>query len=530
MILSKLRNRLDLNLVLVVLLSVFAVAPLTYPGFLQTHSGFVPVFNLYDLERGLWSAWSWVPQVAGPWQVLTGEGRLPYLLAESLRWPGLGGEEAVRGTYILAFVASGLGMYLLAKKLFGSSGGMVAALVYVYLPFHLATVYVRGAFAEAWAFALYPFVLLCLLEYVERRNPLWASVGVLAYAALASTHLGLALLYAPLVTVFLLVLGPSRRAKGEAILLLVAGLVMALLLNLPAFVDRGLAGPGVAGFADHFVYPFQLLSTRWGYGASVPGWADGLPLQLGLAAVGLTVVTGLLAFDRRSAPHDARKRALLFFSAAVVAALLVTHPASVLWRISGLSWTLDYPWQLLALTGVAMSLAAGALLLVAPPLRRLPWQAVLVTLVILESYGYLSPRFTDLRVGGAPVGVFGDEVMLVAYDQEGPLRHGATVRLTLQWQSLQPMETDYTAFVHVVDEEGTIWAQRDGMPVAGERPTSSWEFGEIVSDEHEMMIPLDGPREGYVVEVGLYDAETGDRLPIAGGATAVTLEQERGRK
>jgi hypothetical protein len=520
----KFRKRLDLKLALVVLLSVFAVAPLTYPGFFQTHSGFVSVFNLYDLERGLWSAWAWVPQVAGPWQALSGEGRLPYLLAESLRWLGLGGEEAVRGTYILGFLASGPGMYLLARKLFGSSGGVVAALVYVYLPFHLATVYVRGAFAEAWAFALYPCVLLCLLEYVERRNRLWGGVAVLAYAALASTHLGLALLYALLVMVFLLVLGPSGRAKGEAALLLVVGLVLSLLLNLPVFVGRGLTGSGAISFADHFVYPFQLLSTRWGYGASVPGWADGLPLQLGLAAVGLTVVTGLLALDRRSASHDARKRALVFFSTAVITALVVTHPASVVWRISGLSLTLDYPWQLLALTGVALSLAAGALLLLAPPLRRLPWQAVLVTLVILESYGYLSPRFTDLRVGGAPVGLFGDEVMLVAYEQQGPLRHGATVRLTLEWQGLRPMETDYTVFVHVVDEEGTIWAQRDSMPVQGERPTSSWVLGEIVSDEHEMMIPLDGPREGYVVEVGLYDAETGDRLPLAGGGTAVILE------
>lgn len=524
MSLSKLRNRLDLNLVLVVLLSVFAVAPLTYPGFLQTHSGFVPVFNQYDLERGLWRNWSWVPKVAGGWQVLTGEGRLPYLLAESLRWLGLGGEEAVKGTYILGFVASALGMYLLAKKLYGSSGGVLAALVYVYLPLHLATVYVRGAFAEAWAFALYPFVLLCLLEYVERRSLLWATVTLLAYAALASTHLGLALVYALLVVALLLVLGPSRRAKGETVLVLVAGLVLALLLNLPALVGQGLTGPGATGFAEHFVYPFQLLSASWGYGASIPGWADGLPLQLGLAAVGLSVVTGLLALDPRSAPHDARKRALLFLSAAVVTALLVTHPASALWRLSPLSWTLDYPWQLLALTGVAMSLASGALLLLAPALRRLPWQAVLVTLVILESYGYLSPRFTDLRVGGAPVGVFGEEVMLVAYERQGPLRHGATVRLTLHWQGLRPMETDYTVFVHIVDEEGTIWAQRDDMPVAGERPTSSWELGEMVSDEHEMMIPLDGPREGYAVEVGLYDAETGDRLPVAGGATAVTLE------
>jgi len=521
---SKLRERPDLNLALIVLLSVFAIAPLTYPGFFQTHSGFVSVFNLYDLERMLWSSWSWVPQVAQPWDMLTGEGRLPYLLAEALRWLGMGGEEAIKGTYMLGFLASGLGMYLLGKKLSGPAGGLLAGLAYVYLPFHLATVYVRGAFAEAWAFALYPLVLLCWAEYIERRSPLWAGAAVLFFVALASTHLGLAILYAFFVLAFVLVLGPSHRAKGEALLLLVVSLVIGIVANLPAALGKGLPVRGATDFAEHFVYPFQLLSESWGYGASVPGWDDGLPLQLGLAATGLTVVTGLLALGQRDTSRDPRRRAGFFVAAALVMALLVMHPASALWRISRLSWTLDYPWQLLGLVGFATSLASGAALLLAPTLRRLPWLSVLITLVVLASYGYLSPRFTDLPVGGSPVGVFGDEVILLSYQREGPLRHGATVRLTLDWQSLRPMTTDYTVFVHVVDEEGTIWAQRDSVPVDGERPTSSWELGEIVPDEYEIMIPVDGPREGYRVQAGLYDGGTGVRLPVSGGATTVTLE------
>jgi hypothetical protein len=96
--------------------------------------------------------------------------------------------------------------------------------------------------------------------------------------------------------------------------------------------------------------------------------------------------------------------------------------------------------------------------------------------------------------------------------------------LTLYWQSLCPIETDYTVFVHLVDQEGTIWAQRDSMPVDGERPTSAWQLGEIIGDTHVMTIDVEGPREGYVVEVGLYDHNTGTRLPLSSGATAITLE------
>lgn len=521
---SKLRGRLDLNLALVILLSVVAFAPLTYPGFFQSHSGFVPVFNLYDLERDFWGNWGWVPHLTGSPDLMKGEGPLPYLLAELLRWLGMGGVQAIKGIYLLGFVASGMAMYLLGKRLFGPAGGLLAGVVYVYAPFHLATVYVRGAFAEAWAFAMYPLVIWCWKRYLDNGRALWAALGVLAYAALASTGLGLALLFALFILVFVLVLGPSRRAKARGLLVLALALVVALLIQLPSAIRYGLPALGDGGFTQHFVYPFQLLAASWGYGASVPGWEDTLPLQLGLAATGLTLLAGLLLMAERGVDPRLLRTASFFVATAAVTVLLVTHPASLLWQLSGLSSMLYYPWQLLAFAAFAMSAASGATVRLAPRLARLPWQAVLATVVILGSYAYLSPRFTDVQVGGTPVAVLGENVILLTYQRDGPLRHGATVRFTLYWQGLRPMETDYTVFVHVLDQEGAIWAQRDSVPVAGERPTSTWQPGEVIEDEYEMIIGLEGPREGYTVEVGLYDPSTGMRLMLPDGATAAVVE------
>lgn len=113
---------------------------------------------------------------------------------------------------------------------------------------------------------------------------------------------------------------------------------------------------------------------------------------------------------------------------------------------------------------------------------------------------------------------------LLSYRREGPLLHGATVRLTLYWQALRPMDTDYTVFVHVVDPEGTIWGQSDAMPVQSEKPTSSWQTGEIVVDEHQLKIDLEGPRKGYSIQVGVYDPDTRERLPVSSRGTVVTLE------
>jgi len=521
---SKLCGRLDLNLALVLLLTVFAVAPLTYPGFIESHSGFLPVFHLYDLEGDLWANWGWVPHLVAPPNPLSGEGALPYLIAELLRWFGLDGVQAIKGVYALGLVISGVTAYLLGRRLFGGAGGLLGAVVYVYVPFHLATVYVRGAFAEAWAFALFPVVILCFEKYLRARRMWSAASAVLAHIALACTSLGLALLFAVLVLVYIVVMGPSRQGKRHGLLLLALGVGTALVLQLPAVIRYGLPAIGEGGFSEHFVYPFQLLSAAWGYGASIPGWKDTLPLQVGLAATGLTAVTVLLLPGQRKARPHLVRAAGFFVAASAVIVFLVTQPSSLIWQLTRLSFAVSYPWQVLSLAAFAMSMASAATVRLEPRLARLPWQLVLVSLVIVGSYDLLSPRFTDMRVGGSPVAVVGNEAMLLAYQRDGPLRPGATVRLTLYWQSLRPMETDYTVFVHAVDQQGTIWAQRDSMPVDGEKPTSSWQLGEIIEDTHEMTIDLDGPREGYAVEVGLYDQTTGLRLPLPGGATAIRLE------
>lgn len=520
---AELRKRLDLNLVLIALLSVLAFAPLTYPGFFQSHSSFLPVFNLFDLERDLWGNWGWAPTLVRGFDLLRGEGALPYLLAEFLRWLGAGGVQAIKAVYLLGFVSSGLGIYLLGKEFYGAPGGLVAAVVYVYLPYHLATVYVRGAYAEAWAFVLYPLILLSLQKYMSKGAWLWATVTVLLYAAVALTNLGPALLYGLLLLAYVLILSPSRRAKGQAVLLLVLAVIVALLLQLPMVTRHGLVVQSAQDFTQHFVYPFQLLSASWGSGSSVPGWDDTLPLQLGLVATGLTVLSGMLLAGKDVDP-TLRKRVGFFVASALVMAILVLPPASLLWRVSLLSYLLRYPWQLLAFVGLAMSVASGATVRLGRQLAHFPWQAVVATLAIVASYGYLSPRFTDVQVGGSPVAIMGDRMALLAYERQGPLLHGATVRLTLYWQSLQPMEKDYTVFVHIVDAAGQIWGQQDSMLVSGERPTSSWELGEIIEDEYQLTVDVEGPREGYTIELGVYDRSTGERLPVSSGATAVIID------
>ncbi|MCB0196296.1 MAG: hypothetical protein KDJ65_30370, partial [Anaerolineae bacterium] len=71
------------SLILLVILSLFAVAPLFYPGFIQTHSGFIPVWNVLDLRANLGTL-SWTPHVATTFDPLRSDGLLPYYVAALL--------------------------------------------------------------------------------------------------------------------------------------------------------------------------------------------------------------------------------------------------------------------------------------------------------------------------------------------------------------------------------------------------------------------------------------------------------------
>jgi hypothetical protein len=112
---------------------------------------------------------------------------------------------------------------------------------------------------------------------------------------------------------------------------------------------------------------------------------------------------------------------------------------------------------------------------------------------------------------------FGNRIALIGYDMDRRTASpGETIHLALYWEALAKMEENYTVFTHVLGEENRIWAQKDNWPKNGGAPTSTWEPGQMIVDEYELTIHADTPPDVYDVEIGLYLAETGDRLRIVG--------------
>jgi hypothetical protein len=137
----------------------------------------------------------------------------------------------------------------------------------------------------------------------------------------------------------------------------------------------------------------------------------------------------------------------------------------------------------------------------------------------------------DIPPQTAPAEVFinfGDQIALTGYRFERwRLRPGEAFVLDLTWQAMARPRADYVVFVHLLLPPDAVWAQRDAMPQAGERPTSAWMSGETIADRLVLDLPLQMPAGLYRVEIGLYHPDTGERLPVEFDDAGVMLGHVR---
>lgn len=516
------------GLVLVLVLSLFAVAPLFYPGYFQTHSGFVSLWNISALRaNGLTPGWT--PSIAVDFAVLPGDGLLPYTLAALLPLAPITAVKLIIG---VSWLLGGTGMFLWLQSWLGRPGAVISALVYVYLPYQIAAAYVRGAWAEMMFWGLLPWAILAATYLVTSPRRLLVPLAALFWLALGLTQLGLAM-WAGLLGLALLLVVHRRQVLLP---LLSIGVGLGLAAAFYRLAGYSFTAPSTP--ADHLLYPFQFFSALWGFGASRPGWDDGLSLQLGLAAVGLTIIT--LALWLRQPAHRRDRRLWFFLLAAVGLSLLITPLFVFLWRWPPLGSTLAFPWQLLGLAGLCLAVLAGALLWLEPQFGWLPLFAGLVLLVLLSVYSYLQPQF--IKTGAIPPGPqaeLGQRQLLlldhnfwvqtpgytvglsrgetaIPLNVNGPLQPGSVMLLKVRWQPLDIFGQDYKIFVHLVDSGGQVIAQFDGYPQEGRYPTSHWVPGEIIEDTYPIAVPNDAPPGPYRVFLGLYNEATQERLPVTG--------------
>ncbi len=109
---------------------------------------------------------------------------------------------------------------------------------------------------------------------------------------------------------------------------------------------------------------------------------------------------------------------------------------------------------------------------------------------------------------------FGESITLVGYDiSDESVKRGDAVTVTLVWHTEAALDTDYTAFVHLIDSDADLVVQSDHPPLNGAYPTSLWKAGDVVRDLHRLTIDHAAASGACTLSIGMYNPETNERLP-----------------
>jgi hypothetical protein len=78
----------------------------------------------------------------------------------------------------------------------------------------------------------------------------------------------------------------------------------------------------------------------------------------------------------------------------------------------------------------------------------------------------------------------------------------------LLWSSKKRLDIDYTMSLVLLDETGQIVAQLDSQPFFNQRPTTSWQIGELVYDLKQLDL-AQAVSEKYRLDLVVYHQEEG---------------------
>jgi len=282
-------------------------------------------------------------------------------------------------------------MYFLAKELWGKSGGVISALLYVFVPYHAVDIFVRGDVAEFWAYAFIPLVFYALLKTHKTGKFKFIIFGALSYAALIVSHNLTALMVTPFILVFatLLFLGNKKTGKNLS-LTLILGILISAFYWLPALLEINYSNVlsqvgGGADYKDHFVCLSQLWSSPWGFGGSVKGCVDGLSFMIGKLHI-LMLLVSLAFFGVGLYLKRVEKKKgilLIYFLLGLLFSVFLTLGFSkFIWDLVRPMALFQYPWRFLLMVAFFISLISGSPFYSWQLISKNKWINVLVLIIL----------------------------------------------------------------------------------------------------------------------------------------------------
>lgn len=400
---------LCISLVLILIIQIPLIMPFFHSGFFPSHDDFqiVRIFEIsQEIKYGNFPPrWSSGLLYGHGYPVFNFYGPFAYYIGATFVMLGFNYLVATKLVFILYFLLSSLGIFLLIRNLMGLLPAIVGAIVFSFVPYRALDVYVRGTLGEFAAYSIFPLLFWMNLRLIKLPTSVIRSVifslfiGILITSHSISSFIYLSFLI--VFNLFEIVITEKRYKKlltlGIAKSFLI-GVVISSFYWLPVVYEYKLIRLSEIPFPyyKYFVTLPQIWYSNWGFG----GFIEKNPMSLQLGRV--LIVTSIVAFISNIFIKT-KLRALLFFIFAgfVLLIFIETEMSKILWDKFSLLHLLQFPWRYHILITILGSILTASFFYLwkdrsssgIGKIILYVLASVLIFLSITESYSFFKPRF-----------------------------------------------------------------------------------------------------------------------------------------
>jgi hypothetical protein len=389
------------HFILIIILSGFIIWPVFVSGYFSHHDD-LQIMRIFEMRKCFTDfqiPCRWVPDMGygNGYPLFNFYGVLPYYVGAIASYL-LGFIGAAKLLFLLPLVFGGIGMYLLAKELFGKTPGLVGAALYLLAPYRALDAYVRGAIGESFALALIPFVFYFFLKLIKSQEKKYFLPATLATGLFLISHNITVLIFTPLIIMWVLLLLYKEHWKDFKLPFLSLALAFGLsaFFILPAFLEKSLVQvdsltTGQLDFRNQFVKVSQLFIDRyWNYSGSNPQSLNTISYQIGWPHWWLVIMSLFaLVFSKK------RKNVLLFIFllSIFMFGIFMTHNKSApVWEFIKILAFVQFPWRFLSIVIFSASLMGAYFVSFLEGKRMLVVALFIVCLTVLLNWQYFKPE------------------------------------------------------------------------------------------------------------------------------------------
>lgn len=395
--------------VVIVFLCIGVMLPLFQNGFYPMHDD-EQIARLYDLNASL-QAGNFPPRLAP--NLGFGYGypffnfypSFAYYVGEVFHLLGFSFIVSTKLMLATGFLLAAIFMYIFTKEFFGKAAGVVAATVYTYSSYHAIDVYVRGAYAEFFAFVFIPLIFFAAYKLSVNFKYRYIVLGALGTAGLILSHNLIALMSFPFLAIWLLYLLISTKEKIRfmlyAFVLFFLGFGISAYFWLPSYLERdytliNILTSELADYKLHFVCTRQLWQSMWGYGGSIPSCYDGISFEIGKIPLILSITAFMLAgyyFIKKKKQRIHVVPIFIFSVLLLLSAFLMIKYSAFVWAIIPPLWYVQFPWRFLLISSFVVAFLSGSVVwFVTNKKIQALCVGIIIVLIVLSNISLFKPQ------------------------------------------------------------------------------------------------------------------------------------------